>query len=93
MRENHHRVLWALYEHTAPRGEFCAHFATLSKAANMDVRETRRITRHLARKGLAEYHRALTTEDGEFAGAGYCITSAGQSAIEVCIMEASDARP
>ncbi len=82
MLEHHRRVLTALNEETAPHGEYCAHFKTISRAAEMpDIREVRRITRHLARKGFAEYHRALWTDEGEMAGAGYCITPAGRSII------------
>ena len=38
-----------------------------------------RYVRALARKGFAEYFRGLCREDGDFAGAGYCITRAGVS--------------
>ncbi|MBZ9807645.1 hypothetical protein [Mesorhizobium sp. ESP-6-2] len=80
--EHHRRVLSALNENSQPYGEYCAHFKTISHEAGMpDIREVRRITRHLARRGLAEYHRALFTDDGDLAGAGYCITPAGRNLI------------
>lgn len=37
----------------------------------------RRAVRGLARKGLAQYARGLCTEDGDFAGSGYCCTELG----------------
>jgi len=39
----------------------------------------RRIVRHLARKGLAEFHRALQDDAGAVAGAGYCVTATGRA--------------
>lgn len=44
--------------------------------------EVRRSCRSLARKELAEYHRGLWTEDGEPAGAGYCITRTGHDFLQ-----------
>lgn len=41
----------------------------------------RRIVRSLARKGMAEYRRGLSSEDGEVAGAGYGVTIAGRDFI------------
>lgn len=75
-------VLKILMARTMPYGEMCASFAGLSNPDSpLDRPRIRRACRSLARKGLAEYHRGLWTEDGEMAGAGYCITSAGQKAI------------
>ena len=79
LMDHHRRVLVELDEHTQPDGELCCHFKPLARWCEMEIREVRRITRHLARKGLAEYHRALFTEDGYLAGAGYCITPAGRA--------------
>lgn len=81
MIEGHQKCLEALADLTLPRGEFCATFAPLERATGYDRRTVRRYVRALARKGLAEYFRALCTEDGEFAGAGYCITKAGRAAL------------
>ncbi|MRN48212.1 hypothetical protein GJU93_16770, partial [Brucella sp. 10RB9212] len=76
---HHERVLVALNECSAPYGEFCANFKRIAQFANMEeIPEVRRIVRALARKGFAEYWRGLITDDGDFAGAGYCITPAGR---------------
>ncbi|MGH6859246.1 MAG: hypothetical protein ACRECY_03255 [Phyllobacterium sp.] len=76
---HHEDILFTLDDLTRPEGEYCTNFKTLATHANVsDVREVRRITRHLARKGYAEYFRGLTTYDGDLAGAGYCITPAGR---------------
>lgn len=83
MLPHHRTVLVALNECSSPFGEYCAHFKTIARTANMeDLREVRRITRHLARKGLAEYWRGLSTDEGEFAGAGYCVTPEGRALAE-----------
>jgi hypothetical protein len=37
----------------------------------------RRACRSLARKGLAEFHSALWSEDCKLGGSGYCVTGAG----------------
>lgn len=84
MLPDHARVLVALNECTRPHGEYCAHFSKIAQEAGIaDVREIRRITRHLARKGFAQYFRGLCTDDGDFAGAGYCITPEGREVLEV----------
>ena len=76
------RCLDALNEMTAPDGEMCMPFAPLMSATELDRKTVRRHVRALARKGLAEYFRGLCTEDGEMAGAGYCITRAGRALVE-----------
>jgi DNA-binding MarR family transcriptional regulator len=58
---------------------WCTNFKAIAKQTNMDVKEIRRCVRALARKGLAEFHKGLFTEDGHLAGAGYCITRQGLS--------------
>jgi hypothetical protein len=87
-------VLLALEELTRPDGEMCVPFAPLMTYARADRKTVRRICRYLARRGLAEYHRALWTEDGEPAGAGYCITKAGieklQAIYASCVCGAPD---
>lgn len=42
----------------------------------------RRACRSLARKGLTQYARGLSTDDGDFRGAGYSATKAGVDFIE-----------
>ena len=81
MIEGQRKCLDALEELTSPNGELCMPFAPIEKETGYDRRTVRRHVRALARKGLAEYFRGLCTEDGDFAGAGYCITKAGRSAL------------
>ncbi|WGG61901.1 hypothetical protein [Brucella intermedia] len=79
---HHERVLIALDGCTEPYGEFCANFKRIAQVANLeDIPEVRRIVRALARKGFAEFWRGLVTDDGDFAGAGYCITPAGRALV------------
>jgi len=66
-----------LHGRTLPHGEMCIPFAPIVRGLKLDRASVRRSVRVLARKGLAEYYRGLWTEDGEPAGAGYCITPAG----------------
>lgn len=76
-------VLWALNEISRPGGELCVPFKYIaSTLGRSDVPEVRRVTRQLARKGLAEYYRGLFTDDGDMAGSGYCITEAGRAALK-----------
>ncbi len=79
MIEGQQACLEALECLTYPDGEQCSSFAPIEQITGYDRRTVKRHVRALARKGLAEYFRGLCTEDGEFAGAGYCITKAGQS--------------
>lgn len=51
------------------------------KQARKEV--VRAIVRGLTDKGLAQYGRGLSTEDGEVAGAGYAITGSGLSLLRV----------
>ena len=83
MVEGQEKCLEALAELTLPNGEMCAPFAPIERETGYDRRTVKRNVRALARKGLAEYFRGLCTEDGDFAGAGYCITKAGCSALSV----------
>ncbi len=81
MIEGHKKCLEALDELTAPHGEYCVPFAPVMTTTGFERKTTRRYVRALARKGLAEYFRGLCTENGEFCGAGYCITDAGRKAL------------
>jgi hypothetical protein len=52
-------------------------FQPIEVATGLPRADVRRSVRALFRKGLAEFHRGLSDEDGEFAGAGYCISEEG----------------
>lgn len=83
MLAHHKIVLYALAIHTRPNGAMCAGFYTIAEdCGKITKQEVRRIVRHLARKGYAEYHKGLITDEGEFAGAGYCITNLGLAALD-----------
>ena len=82
MIEGQEKCLAVLAEITAPNGEMCVPFAPIQGHTEFDRKTVRRYVRALARKGLAEYFRGLCTEDGDFAGAGYCITRAGLALYE-----------
>lgn len=71
-----------LAEHTRADGEMCSAFAPIARHTGLPQPQVRRAARALARRGLAQFYKALTTEDGDFAGAGYCITHAGMEAYE-----------
>lgn len=71
------KCLSALACLSRPHGEYCLSFWPIEQATELSRRDVKRSVRALFRKGLAEFHKGLCTEDGEFAGAGYCITPAG----------------
>ncbi len=77
------KCLDALDGLTRPDGEMCVPFKPIMSATELDRKTVRRTVRALARKGLAEYFRGLWSEDGQPAGAGYCITRAGREALSV----------
>lgn len=79
---NETKVLEALVAQTRPEGEMCVAFAYLMGETNLDRPTVRRACRSLARKGLAEFYRGLTNDDGEMAGSGYCASRAGVDLIE-----------
>ena len=88
MLPNHRKVLEVLAIYTRPHAEMCYGFKPIADYAEMqDVREVRRIVRHLARKGLAEYHKGLFTEYGELAGSGYCITPQGLEVVDSAVTD------
>ena len=72
------KCLVALADLSLPNGEYCLSFYPIEQATEMSRTDVRRSVRALFRKGLAAFHKGLCTEDGEFAGAGYCITVAGR---------------
>jgi len=81
MTRDHVKVLRALDDLTRPGGEYCVPFAPLESETGLPRPRVRFICRHLARKGLAEFHAGLIDEDGEFCGAGYCISRTGQALV------------
>lgn len=83
MTDAHRAVLEALYDvHDGYVGGGYAHFSYVMEHTGFPRPVVRRICRHLARIGLAEYSRGLWSEDGTPAGAGYGITKAGRAALE-----------
>ena len=82
MVEGQEKCLEALETLTYPGGELCVPFAPVEAITGYERRYVRRCVRALARKGLAEYFRGLVSEDGDFGGAGYCITDAGLEAYQ-----------
>lgn len=79
MQENHKVVLAALALITTPE-EFYVPFSRLQEETGMDRATVRRVCRHLARRGYAEYRKGLFTEDGYVAGSGYAITNSSLNA-------------
>lgn len=75
------KCLSALALDTRPDGERCVGFAPIERKTGLSRKDIKRSVRALARKGFAEFHKGLCTEDGEFAGSGYCITHAGLMAV------------
>ncbi len=72
------RVLAHFDALTDPEGEACVGFAPLVEATGIERGRLRRMVRHLARRGFAEFHFPLVTHDMRFRGAGYCISHAGR---------------
>jgi len=77
--DNEKKTLTALAMETREGGEYCSSFnGLLGYADDLDRRQIRLSCRSLKRKGLAEFYRGLTNEDGEVAGSGYCISDEGR---------------
>jgi RIO-like serine/threonine protein kinase len=74
------KVLKALHELTAPDWAVC--FAPIIRETKMPRAEVRRRCRYLRRIGLAEYHSALWSDDGDPRGAGYSVTREGMAVAE-----------
>jgi hypothetical protein len=80
-KSGHGRLKW--HGHTTPAHRVSwAHFSYVMKRTGFPRQVVRRICRHLARSGMAEYSRGLWSEDGKPAGAGYAITKVGRAALE-----------
>jgi hypothetical protein len=77
MQEEHAKVFDYLAENTDR--ETAMPFAPIMAATGLPRARVRFICRHLARKGLLHFCRALWTEDGEMRGSGYGLTDAGWS--------------
>lgn len=58
-------------------------FSRLVRDTTIPKEVVRAIVRGLTDKGLAQYGRGLSSDEGEFAGAGYAITEAGASLLHV----------
>jgi hypothetical protein len=88
VKEDHLMVLDALASRTVPGGEMCIPFKAIHNEMGclgypeLPIPQIRRIVRHFARKGWAEFHFPLWTEEGRPAGAGYCISKAGLQALD-----------
>jgi hypothetical protein len=81
-------VLADFYDHEGN----CLYFRTIAEKTRMNISQTRRSVRSLARKGLAEYVRGLFSDDGAVAGSGYCCTREGYHAREA-LAKASPSSP
>jgi DNA-binding MurR/RpiR family transcriptional regulator len=72
---NERKVLRVLANHYGDFG--CFGFRALQHRTRLKRAEVRRACRSLRRKGLAEFARALRSDDGEPRGSGYGATKAG----------------
>ena len=60
--------------------DYCLNFKGVTRRSDVEPHNVRRVVRALARKGMLEFQRGLFNEtDGSLAGAGYGLTSAGES--------------
>lgn len=84
LNDNERKVLEVLEEISRPDGEMCVAFNYIMGETKFDRKMVRKACRSLARKGLAAFYRGLMTEDGEVAGSGYSITTAGEAFLKPC---------
>lgn len=84
------RVLAVLAIGSADFG--CFTFAGIASRTRLARPKIRLACRALARKGLAEYHRGLWSEDGRPAGAGYGVTQAGRERADPKIVKRYERR-
>lgn len=75
MQEEHAKVFKWMGENLSP--EMAMPFAPICKGTGLPRERVRFICRHLTRKGLLQFCRALWTDDGEPRGAGYGLSDAG----------------
>ena len=68
------------------------HFKDIAKDARLNRIQVRSSVRALARKGLAKYGSGLCTEDGDFAGSGYCCTKKGADFIAAVAYKKGDSQ-
>ena len=74
-------MLETLFEGTDEHGGMCYSFSYIAHKG-LDTKAVRKACRSLKKKGLAEFHRGLMTEENEVAGSGYCISSEGVKLID-----------
>lgn len=84
MKPKHIELLETLNCVSIPDGEMCVPFKAIQGSLAVvgqkwEIKEIRRVVRHLRRKGMAEFYCGLWTDEGQVAGAGYCISKAGQA--------------
>lgn len=84
INEKERKVLKVLAEDYAPDEWGAYSFAPLCKITKLERKEVRRACRSLAKKGLAQFERALVDGDGVPAGAGYRATEQGAALISPC---------
>jgi hypothetical protein len=72
----------------APWGHACYSFKAIAAIGGIETHLVRRAVRRLARRGLAEFHKGLWSEDGEPRGAGYGLSKAGCDALDALVEEA-----
>lgn len=84
MSPTERQILDLLSQRNSPYdGEhYCVPFAPLMRESGLARNVVRRACRSLARKGYAQFYKGLWTEDGEPAGAGYCISPKGVELLE-----------
>lgn len=73
-----------------PHGEACLSFRTIEVSASLSRVDVKRSVRALFRKGLAEFHKGLCSDAGDFAGSGYCISAYGKAIAETLFAVAGE---
>ncbi|PCI51935.1 MAG: hypothetical protein COB49_00595 [Alphaproteobacteria bacterium] len=76
------KILKFLSNNTLENGERCVSFAPIMAATGMSKQRVSSVVRWLSHNGLADFYKGLMTDDGDFAGAGYCISGAGSKILE-----------